>query len=191
LVESITAMDLRKGYSLSVILVVFIASDSVRTTLGATNFQFTFFLHENLQTVNSSAYFVTQPAIPVVTTTNGTTGSFFGALVVFDDSMTTQPDPNSLEIGRGRGLYAFDANDNGGPGLQFVWTAQFNEATYGPGTTLSFAGFDRITNQIREISIVGGTGMFRYARGYADITTYSTAGFAAVLNITAYFRYGL
>jgi hypothetical protein len=188
-------MDLDKGYSLSVILsvilVVLIASDSVRTTLGATNFQITFFLHDNFLTANASAYAVTLPVIPVVYTPTRIDGSFFGALVVFDDSMTTEPDPNSLEIGRGRGFYLFDANDNQGPAIQFVWTAQFNAGSYGPGTTLSFAGFDRTTDQIAEISIVGGTGKFRYAKGYADITTYSVAGFSAVSKITAYFTYGL
>lgn len=181
-------MELCKGYSLwvilSVILVVLIASDSARATPWATSWRFTFFLHEKLVTLNPSLL-VTQP-LP-----GAPNGSYFGALAVFDDSMTTEPDPNSLEIGRGRGFYIFDAEDTAGLALQFVWTAQFNAASYGHGTTLSFAGFERATDELREISIVGGTGKFRYARGYAEITTYSIGETDAVLKIAAYFTYGL
>ncbi|CAM6091524.1 unnamed protein product [Calypogeia fissa] len=147
--------------------------------------QFRFFLHDNLFTVPSSADQLIPPLLLAPS------NSSYGSLVVFDDSMTLLPDPSSEEIVRGRGMFLSDAKDTKGAGLEFVWTAQFNEASgYGNGTTLSFQGFDRITDATREISIVGGTGMFKMARGWADITTYSLVGFAAVLNITVYFTYG-
>ncbi|CAM6098530.1 unnamed protein product [Calypogeia fissa] len=148
--------------------------------------QFTFFLHDNLLTITQNS-----ADVLILPELLAPAGSFYGAFVVFDDSMTLLPDPSSQEIARGRGSYLFDAKDTKGPGLDFEWTAQFNEASgYGNGTTLSFQGFDRTPDATREISIVGGTGMFRMARGWADITTYSLVGAAAVLNITVYFTYG-
>ncbi|CAM6109679.1 unnamed protein product [Calypogeia fissa] len=148
--------------------------------------QFTFFLHDNLLTVTQDS-----ADVLILPQFFAPANSFFGAFIVFDDSITLVPDTSSEETGRGRGMYLFDADDNKGAGIEFVWTAQFNEASgYGNGTTLSFQGFDRTTDATREISIVGGTGMFKMARGWADITTYSIAGAAAVLNITVYFTYG-
>lgn len=151
----------------------------------ATTVSFTFFLHDNLLTIPSSAEVLILPEL------DAPKNSFFGALIVFDDSMTKSPDPGSLEIGRGRGMYLFDAHDTKGAAIEFVWTAQFNESSgYGKGATLSFLGFDRTTDPTREISVVGGTGLFRSARGWAIIQTYSLVGAAAVLNITVTVTYG-
>jgi hypothetical protein len=164
------------------------ATESGIPTFGPKAYKFTFFLHDNLLTANPSAVPETAPAV------TSPAGSFFGVLVAFDDSITVSPDPASTEIGRGRGLYLFDANDNKGPGIEFVWAGVFSKLPNGypvtNGSTLEFAGFDRTTDPVREIAIVGGTGQFRYATGYAVITTYSLVGAAAVLNITATFTAG-
>jgi hypothetical protein len=165
------------------------ATDSGIPTFGPKEYKFTFFLHDNLLTADPSADPVTGPAA------TSPVGSFFGVLVDFDDSITVSPDPASTEIGRGRGLYLFDANDNKGPGIEFVWAGVFSKLPNGypaitNGSTLNFAGFDRTTDPKREIAIIGGTGTFRYATGYAVITTYSLVGDAAVLNITATFIAG-
>ncbi|CAM6114653.1 unnamed protein product [Calypogeia fissa] len=149
--------------------------------------QFRFFMHDVVPlTVNNSA----DPLIPPLL--SAPANSFFGGFFGFDDSMTLQADPSSKEIGRGRGMYLFDARDSKGFGLQYVWTAQFNEASgHGNGTTLSFNGFYRFTDiSPSEISIVGGTGKFKMARGWADIITYSVVGLSVVMDITVYFTYG-
>lgn len=161
-----------------------LAISSAPSAWATDSTSFTFFLHDG---IGSGAYDLTAPVL------TAPLGSLFGSLVVFDESITSQPDANSLEVGRGRGMYLSDANDNMGRAIDFIWTAQFNAASgYGSGTTMSFAGFDRTTDQTREISVVGGTGTFRYARGYAIITTtsLSPSGLSAVLNITAYVNYG-
>ncbi|CAM6086316.1 unnamed protein product [Calypogeia fissa] len=140
--------------------------------------EFTFFLHDNLLTFNNSAYAVMPPLL------SGPPNSFFGGFFVFDDSMTLLSDPSSEEIGRGRGLYLGDAQDTLAPGLLYVWTAQFNEPSgHGNGTTLSFTGFFR---NKEALSIVGGTGKFKMARGWADVLIYSFA----VLEVTVHFTYG-
>ncbi|CAM6129784.1 unnamed protein product [Calypogeia fissa] len=152
--------------------------------------EFRFFLHDDVLTVSggeisSSADALISPLL------NAPANSFYGAFFDFDDSMTLLPDPSSEEIGRGRGMYLCAAKDTQGAGVEYVWTAQFNEASgHGDGTTLSFQGFYRYWAPVSEISIVGGTGMFKMARGWAEITTYSVVEFSEVLNITVYFTYG-
>ncbi|CAM6114655.1 unnamed protein product [Calypogeia fissa] len=147
--------------------------------------QFRFFMHDDVLTVNSSADALIPPLL------SAPANSFFGGFFGFDDSMTLQADPSSEEIGRGRGMYLFDARDTKGAGFEYVWTAQFNEASgHGNGTTLSFSGFYRFTDTPSQISIVGGTGKFKMARGWADIITCSIVGLSVVMDITVYFTYG-
>ncbi|CAM6102122.1 unnamed protein product [Calypogeia fissa] len=153
-----------------------------------------FFLHDRLLTATNPSAFIIRPPLAGVSDPIDPSLSIFGTAAVFDDSMTVSPDENSMEIGRGRGFYLFDQNSPGSASraLEFSWTAEFNQASgYTPGSTLTFKGFDRITDPVREIAIVGGTGDFRLARGWAVITTYSLTGIGnANINITAYFQYG-
>ncbi|CAM6092857.1 unnamed protein product [Calypogeia fissa] len=118
--------------------------------------------------------------------------SLYGRFFDFDDSMTLLPDPSSEEIGRGRGMYLCDTKDTKGASVEYVWTAQFNEASgHGDGTTMSFKGFCRYTEALSsKISIVGGTRMLRMARGWADTTTYSLVWLATAMNVTVYFTNG-
>ncbi|KAL5713749.1 hypothetical protein ACHQM5_015799 [Ranunculus cassubicifolius] len=46
----------------------------------------------------------------------------------------------------------------------------FTEGKYN-GSTLSFLTRNPIMHPIRELAIVGGTGLFRLARGYAELET--------------------
>ncbi|KAI3826335.1 hypothetical protein L1987_00382 [Smallanthus sonchifolius] len=51
------------------------------------------------------------------------------------------------------------------------------------GSTLSILGANSIFSKVREMPIVGGSGLFRFARGYAFAKTYSfntTSGDAVV-----------
>lgn len=40
------------------------------------------------------------------------------------------------------------------------------------GSTLSILGRNPIMSQVREFPVVGGTGVFRFARGYAEARTF-------------------
>nr|GEY55146.1 dirigent protein 22-like [Tanacetum cinerariifolium] len=52
----------------------------------------------------------------------------------------------------------------------------FHDTTTGPrkynGSSLQFLGSNPIFHRVREMSIVGGTGVFRLARGIASLQTY-------------------
>lgn len=106
-------------------------------------------------------------------------------------SADQRPGPRSLEIGQGKGLYVWDNKEQGAPGLEFIFTAVFGARSgFLAGSTLQYRGFDYLPLPVREISIVGGTGQFRLARGWAEFQVHSVNNFAAVLNFTSYVYYG-
>jgi hypothetical protein len=147
-----------------------------------------FYMHDNLNTSPSSAVTVVQAPGNV----NGASNSeYFGAIAVFDDALTLTSDPNSQLVGRGRGFYVFNSMDEGSTTLEFVWTAVFGENSGYSGSTISFKGYDKISDSDREIVITGGTGQFRMARGWATITTSASDGGAAILNLAVNVYYGL
>lgn len=185
----LSVMDSRTRYSKPAALVLLLAALAALSHVPAAfalSTTITFYLHDNLLTFPSSADVIVPPNLLIAPL-----NSYYGTYVVFDDSITNAPSATSLEIGRGRGSYLFDAKDTAGAGIQFIWTAQFNAASGAPGSTLSFMGFDRTTDAMRFISVIGGTGVFVKASGQASITTYSLVGAAAVLNITATFTCGM
>lgn len=121
-----------------------------------------FFLQED----PSSSYFVVPPLEGY--------GGNFGALVVIDQAITVSPAPSSAQIGRARGLAVF-AHKATVPGPELVWTAEFNDPRpSGYGTnSLSLRGYNGLGQEEREVAIVGGTGLFRLAKGWAILRTYS------------------
>ena len=95
----------------------------------------------------------------------------FGNTIIFDDKMTEGPDPLSREIGRGQGMYSFASISQ--VDLFIAFTTVFHYPPYLNGSTLSLLGSDRVGLPTRDIAIVGGTGVFRFARGVASISTIS------------------
>lgn len=100
----------------------------------------------------------------------------FGAMVVIDDILTQQASPDSLLVGRAQGMYLSDSLSLiTRPDLLLVFTAIFEWPAEYRGSTLSIQGADRIFMDKREVSVIGGTGKFRFARGFATIHTVSTS----------------
>nr|XP_043611915.1 dirigent protein 21-like [Erigeron canadensis] len=96
------------------------------------------------------------------TTNSSKTG--FGTTYVADNPLTVGPELTSKIVGRGQGMSASaDLNDFG---YLWVFNLVFGEGKYN-GSTLSLLGRNAVLAPVREMSIVGGTGFFRFARGYA------------------------
>lgn len=57
-------------------------------------------------------------------------------------------------------------------GLFMVLNYVFVKGKYN-GSTLSLLGRNPIFSEVREMSIVGGSGLFRFARGYAQARTHT------------------
>lgn len=120
------------------------------------------------------------------TSSNSSSLSLFGNLLMVDDALTVGPDPESKVIGRARGMYGSASQSVLDMGLIMVMSYVFTDGIY-DGSSFSLLSINPALHRVREMAIVGGTGLFRLARGYAIAQTYSfnTAGDAIVhYNVT-------
>ncbi|XP_057454026.1 dirigent protein 21-like [Lotus japonicus] len=89
----------------------------------------------------------------------------FGSTFVMDDAMTEGPELSSKQIGRAQGLFGLASLQD--LGMFMLTNFAFTEGSEYAGSTLSMVGRNPISEQNREMAIVGGTGVFRFASGYA------------------------
>ncbi|KAM0054982.1 putative dirigent protein [Helianthus debilis subsp. tardiflorus] len=97
-----------------------------------------------------------------------------------DDKLTTGPGPNSTILGRAQAIYGSACLEE--IGLIMTMNLVFTGLDYN-GSTLSLLGRNAVFHTYREMSIVGGSGLFRMARGVATAKTYTfnlTSGDAVV-----------
>nr|ABD52128.1 dirigent-like protein pDIR17 [Picea sitchensis] len=161
--------------SLLVLLCVLQRSDGTKEKTTHLHFYF----HDRLAGINATAV--------AVASANVTSATGFGGVVVLDDPLTEGPNVTSKLLGRAQGLYAGVGQEQ--HVLLMVLTFVFQTGEYN-GSTLTMVGNDVIFNKVRELPIVGGSGVFRLARGYAllqTITAASSPGNATVEhNVTVY-----
>nr|XP_043611914.1 dirigent protein 21-like [Erigeron canadensis] len=101
--------------------------------------------------------------------TSNTSNTGFGTTVMTDDPLTVGPELTSKIVGRAQGIVASaDLNE---PGYLFVLNYVFVDEKYN-GSSLSILGRNAVKEPVREMPIVGGTGVFRFARGYALTKTH-------------------
>ncbi|EEF34115.1 dirigent protein 23 [Ricinus communis] len=132
-----------------------------------TNLQFYF--HDIVSGKNRTAIRVAQSADTEKSPT------LFGALIMADDPLTEGPDPKSKLVGRAQGLYGSAGQNE--LCLIMAMNYAFTSGAYN-GSSISILGKNSAMSPVRELPVVGGTGVFRMARGYAiarthwfDITT--------------------
>ncbi|XP_030531948.1 dirigent protein 21-like [Rhodamnia argentea] len=106
--------------------------------------------------------------------------TLFGLVNVFDDPLTEGPNPSSKPVGRAQGLYASAGLES--LGLLMNMNLVFTDEKYN-GSTLSIMGRNAAMEAYREMPVVGGSGVFRLARGTATARTHqfnATTGDAVV-----------
>ncbi|CAL4932943.1 unnamed protein product [Urochloa decumbens] len=93
---------------------------------------------------------------------NGPRG-YFGNTFVIDDVLTEGTSSSSTLVGRAQGYYMCASVAN----LELLVTMNV-VLTSGPyaGSSITVVGRDDTNAPVRELSVVGGTGQFRMARGY-------------------------
>ncbi|XP_021282242.1 dirigent protein 22-like [Herrania umbratica] len=123
-----------------------------------------FYFHDIVSGQKPSAVRVASAAM----TNKSETG--FGAVVMVDDPLTVAPKRNSKLVGKAQGIYASAAQDE--VGLLMVMNFAFTEGKYN-GSSLSLLGRNTVFTTVREMPIVGGSGLFRFARGYAQAKTHT------------------
>ncbi|KAL1554420.1 hypothetical protein AAHA92_14981 [Salvia divinorum] len=112
----------------------------------------------------------------------------FGSVHVLDDLITEGPAFNSRALGQTQGLTT--NADLATFGIHMNLNFYFTVGRYA-GSTLSILGRNQVLDSERELPVVGGTGVFRFARGYAIQSTYSIdfPTSYAVLEYTIYTTY--
>ncbi|KAK6227710.1 hypothetical protein SCA6_000050 [Theobroma cacao] len=115
-----------------------------------------FYFHDIVDGKNPTAMKIIRPP-------NNSVGSF-GTTFMVDDPLTESPEPNSKLVGRAQGIYALASQHDAG--LLMVMNFAFSEGIYN-GSALSILGRNAVSHTVREMPIVGGSGLFRFARGYA------------------------
>ncbi|KAK4407600.1 Dirigent protein 21 [Sesamum angolense] len=88
----------------------------------------------------------------------------FGGTAMIDDPLTEGVKHGSKVVGRAQGMYALSSLDSSS--LLMVMNFEFTEGKYN-GSSLSVLGRNPFLQTVREMPVVGGSGLFRFARGYA------------------------
>ncbi|KAG9450713.1 hypothetical protein H6P81_010678 [Aristolochia fimbriata] len=118
-----------------------------------------FYFHDIVSGRNPSA-------VPIIVSNRTSRG--FGTTFMIDDPLTEGPEPTSRLVGRAQGLYALASQHD--VGLLMVINFAFVSGKYN-GSTLSVMGRNAVMSDVREMPVIGGTGLFRWARGYAQAHT--------------------
>ncbi|KAF3787473.1 Dirigent protein 6 [Nymphaea thermarum] len=108
-------------------------------------------------------------AVNIVRPRNINSAAGFGNVAMIDDPLTEGPQLSSKLIGRAQGFYALDGQQE--TTLLMACTYVFLEGKYN-GSTLSILGRNVPMQAVREMPVVGGSGLFRLARGYALARTH-------------------
>ncbi|KAJ4771056.1 Dirigent protein [Rhynchospora pubera] len=93
----------------------------------------------------------------------------FSDVYVFDDPLRTGPDKNSKLVGRAKGIYL----EAGLYKIELLVAMNFvfTDGKYN-GSTIAVFGHNEALATVREMPIVGGSGLFRFARGLVQLRTY-------------------
>ncbi|KAI4310643.1 hypothetical protein MLD38_035606 [Melastoma candidum] len=136
--------------------------------------QLHFYFHDTISGPNITSIKVAEAP------TTSSSETFFGSVYMADDPLTEGPDICSKLLGRAEGTFMSASQEE--VAFLMVFNYVFLEGEFN-GSTLSVLGRNAIFHGVREMPVIGGTGVFRFARGYAQARTYSvnlTSGNAVV-----------
>ncbi|VVA97514.1 unnamed protein product [Arabis nemorensis] len=94
--------------------------------------------------------------------------SFFGAVTAIDNRLTTEVSVNSTLVGKAQGVYA--ATGQSDVSLLMVMNFAFTTGKYN-GSTISILDRNAVLTKVREMPVIGGSGLFRFAGGYVEART--------------------
>ncbi|XP_051143481.1 dirigent protein 10-like [Andrographis paniculata] len=137
------------------------------------------------------------PGFPVLNADQFPSGTtlqklMFGTMFVFDDEVTEGHDLGSGLVGRAQGFYIASSEDGNSQTMAF--TVMFKSGAY--ADSLSFFGIHRTAVAESHLAVMGGTGKFVNAKGFAMVKTlpvginqHVTDGTETILEIVVYLAY--
>ncbi|CAN4106869.1 unnamed protein product [Withania somnifera] len=115
----------------------------------------------------------------------------FGSIIVVDNEITEGHELGSSILGKAQGFYLTSSSD--GTSHTLALTTLFHGAhEHEVDDTISFFGIHRTATPISHIAIIGGTGKYENAKGYATIETmphvdqHTTDGVETITHFTVY-----
>ncbi|XP_020107380.1 dirigent protein 22-like [Ananas comosus] len=136
----------------------------VKKPVYETESHFRFFWHDIVSGPSPTSVRVAQAPSEKNSTT------FFGTIVMIDDPLTVGPELSTELVGRAQGFYAFSGKDSFG--LLMAMTFVFTQGKY-TNNTIVIMGRNDVVSEVREMAVVGGSGPFRHATGYAQARTHT------------------
>nr|WCZ54766.1 dirigent protein 12 [Phryma leptostachya subsp. asiatica] len=95
----------------------------------------------------------------------------FGRIIVIDNGLTIGTDPDSQSLGRYQGMNTYaDFKDTA---TNMNMNIIFSGGDY-DGSTISVMGRQPIMQEVRVLTVIGGSGAFRFAKGIVLASTIST-----------------
>ncbi|CAK8574813.1 unnamed protein product [Lathyrus sativus] len=93
----------------------------------------------------------------------------FGSFNMIDNPLTLGPELSSKLVGKSQGFYVYASKEEFSlfMGMNFALI----EGKYN-GSSFTILGSNPISHKVREMPVIGGTGLFKLARGYAQVTTH-------------------
>ncbi|KAL2470437.1 Dirigent protein 25 [Abeliophyllum distichum] len=133
------------------------------------------------------------PAVNSAQFPSGTTFQklMFGTMTVFDDELTEGHDLGSGLVGKAQGFYIASSEDGNSQTMAF--TVMFTSGSY--ADSLSLFGIHRTAVSESHLAILGGTGKYVNAKGFATVKTFpdtnqhETDGVETLLQINVYLAY--
>ena len=122
---------------------------------------FRFYWHDVMSGKNPTS-------IQVVPPVSNMSSTFFGTVQMIDNPLTATPDPKSKLWGRAQGLYASTSQEE--LVLLMAMNLEFTSGKY-KGSSITIFGRNQVMAKVREMPVIGGSGLFRFARGYAEART--------------------
>ncbi|KAJ1419279.1 Dirigent protein [Sesbania bispinosa] len=124
---------------------------------------FRFYWHDILSGRNPTSVAVVPPPLKL----NSTTA--FGLVNMIDNPLTLGPTLNSKLVGRAQGFYASASQSE--IDLLMAMNFAFIDGKYN-GSTITILGRNPVFHKVREMPVIGGSGLFRFARGYGEARTH-------------------
>ncbi|XP_030462280.1 dirigent protein 24-like [Syzygium oleosum] len=115
----------------------------------------------------------------------------FGTITVIDNELTEGHELGSSVLGKAQGFYLASSLD--GTSHTMALTVLFPGSDHEIDDTISFFGVHRTASVESQVAIVGGTGKYEHAKGYATVETlpqedqHTTDGVDTILHFNVFF----
>ncbi|GMH22149.1 hypothetical protein Nepgr_023992 [Nepenthes gracilis] len=136
---------------------------------------------------NNNQPFVTTGQLPQGATLQNL---IFGTITVISDQLTEGQELGSAVIGEAEGFYLASSMD--GESHTMAFTAIFHGGEHDEEDTISCFGVHRTASPESQIAVIGGTGKYENAKGYATIVTqpqvdqHTTDGVDTIVQVNVY-----